>query len=67
MDARIRDYQPSDAETVVAMSLRAWAPVFASMELVLGHEIFVSHRRRGTHSLFGWPICLCCGTWTIRW
>ena len=41
MDACIRDYQPSDGEAVVALSLRAWAPVFASMERVLGHEIFV--------------------------
>ena len=24
----------------MALSLRAWAPVFASMEQVLGHEIF---------------------------
>jgi ribosomal protein S18 acetylase RimI-like enzyme len=39
-DARIRDYQPADGEAVVALSLRAWAPVFGSMELVLGHEIF---------------------------
>jgi ribosomal protein S18 acetylase RimI-like enzyme len=41
MDARIRDYQPSDGEAVVGLSLRAWAPVFASMERVLGHEIVV--------------------------
>jgi ribosomal protein S18 acetylase RimI-like enzyme len=39
-DARIRDYQPADGEAVVALSLRAWAPVFSSMEQVLGHEIF---------------------------
>jgi hypothetical protein len=41
MDARIRDFQPSDGEAVVALSLRAWAPVFGSMEQVLGREIFV--------------------------
>ena len=41
MDARIRDYQPPDGEAVVALSLRAWAPVFASMERVLEREIFV--------------------------
>ena len=39
-DPRIRDYQAADGEAVVALSLRAWAPVFASMEQVLGHEIF---------------------------
>ncbi len=39
-DARIRVYQPADGEAVVALSLRAWAPVFGSMEQVLGHEIF---------------------------
>jgi GNAT superfamily N-acetyltransferase len=41
MGERIREYQPSDSEAVVALSLRAWAPVFNSMEQVLGHEIFV--------------------------
>ena len=39
-DARIRNYQPADGEVVVALSLRAWAPVFGSMEQGLGHEIF---------------------------
>jgi GNAT superfamily N-acetyltransferase len=41
MNERIRDYQPSDRDQVVALSLRAWAPVFGSMEQVLGKEIFV--------------------------
>jgi GNAT superfamily N-acetyltransferase len=40
MDERIREYRPSDAEPVVALSLRAWAPVFGSMEQVVGLEIF---------------------------
>jgi ribosomal protein S18 acetylase RimI-like enzyme len=38
---RIRDYGPMDEEPVVELSLRAWAPVFSSMEQVLGREIFV--------------------------
>ena len=36
----IRPYEDRDAEAVVDFSLRAWAPVFASMEHVLGSEIF---------------------------
>ncbi len=39
MSLEIRDYQPADEEPVVALSLRAWAPVFASMEAVLGREL----------------------------
>jgi GNAT superfamily N-acetyltransferase len=35
----IRDFRPVDEEPVVELSLRAWAPVFASMEAVLGAEI----------------------------
>jgi GNAT superfamily N-acetyltransferase len=41
MDERIRDYEPLDEEPVVELSLRAWAPVFSSLEQVLGREIFV--------------------------
>ena len=40
MDALIRDYRRGDEEAVVGLSLRAWAPVFASLERVLGGEIF---------------------------
>jgi ribosomal protein S18 acetylase RimI-like enzyme len=36
----IREYRESDEEAVVALSLRAWAPVFASMREALGREIF---------------------------
>jgi len=41
MHARIREYRPLDEEPVVELSLRAWAPVFASLEHVLDREIFV--------------------------
>lgn len=41
MEALIREYQPQDEERVVELSLAAWAPVFASLEQVLGREIFV--------------------------
>jgi ribosomal protein S18 acetylase RimI-like enzyme len=37
---RIRPFDDRDAEVVVDLSLRAWAPVFASLEQVLGSEIF---------------------------
>ena len=40
MRPRIRPYDDRDAQAVVALSLRAWAPAFASLERVLGPEIF---------------------------
>jgi ribosomal protein S18 acetylase RimI-like enzyme len=40
MRPRIRLFDDRDAEAVVDLSLRAWAPVFASLERVLGSEIF---------------------------
>ena len=40
MRALIRNYRPPDEEPVVALSLRAWAPVFASLEHALGRELF---------------------------
>lgn len=40
MEVQIRDYRHSDEHPVVELSLRAWAPVFTSMEEALGHEIF---------------------------
>jgi hypothetical protein len=39
MRPRIRPFDDRDAEVVVALSLRAWAPAFASLERVLGPEI----------------------------
>jgi ribosomal protein S18 acetylase RimI-like enzyme len=40
MRARIRPFDDRDAETVVDLSLRAWAPVFASLERELGSDVF---------------------------
>lgn len=40
MRARIRSFEDRDTEAVVDLSLRTWAPVFASMEQVLGPDIF---------------------------
>jgi GNAT superfamily N-acetyltransferase len=37
---QIRPYNDRDAEAVVSLSLRAWEPVFASIEQALGSEIF---------------------------
>jgi len=37
---RIRRFEDGDVEAVVGFSLRAWAPVYASLERVLGAEIF---------------------------
>jgi len=39
MPLEIRNYAPADEEAVVALSLRAWAPVFASLERVLGSDL----------------------------
>ncbi len=40
MPASIREYRPADEEAVVELSLRAWAPVFTSLEQTLGRELF---------------------------
>ena len=37
---RIRPFEDWDTEPVVGLSLRAWAPAFASLEQTLGSEIF---------------------------
>jgi len=41
MDATLRRYDPQDEDAVVALSLRAWAPVFASLHNELGSDLFV--------------------------
>jgi GNAT superfamily N-acetyltransferase len=40
MTVEIRALTPADVDAVVAFSLRAWAPVFASFAGVLGPEIY---------------------------
>ena len=40
MCPRIRPFEERDAAAVVDLSLRAWAPVFASLERVLGSAVF---------------------------
>ena len=40
MSILIRAYAERDADAVVALSLRAWAPVFESFETVLGEDIY---------------------------
>ncbi len=40
MRPRIRPFEDRDAEAVIDLSLRTWAPVFASLERVLGSDIF---------------------------
>ena len=37
---QIREYRPADVQAVVDLSLRAWTPVFASLERILGWELF---------------------------
>ena len=32
----VRDFRPGDVDAIVGLSLRAWAPVFASLERALG-------------------------------
>lgn len=38
--ATLRDYQVRDEQAVVALGLRAWEPVFAAVEELLGGELF---------------------------
>ena len=40
MRPQIRPFEDRDAEAVIDLSLRTWAPVFASLEGVLGPDIF---------------------------
>jgi GNAT superfamily N-acetyltransferase len=40
MRPQVRPLDDRDAEAVVGLSLRAWAPVFASIERALGSEIY---------------------------
>ena len=40
MRARIRLFEERDMERVIDLSLRAWAPAFASLERVLGSDVF---------------------------
>ena len=40
MDHQIRILEPGDVQAVVALSLRAWAPVFDSMRATLGERVF---------------------------
>ncbi len=40
MGTWIRPFEDRDAEAVVDLSLRAWAPAFASLERVLGSDVF---------------------------
>ena len=60
MDERIRDYGPLDEEAVVELSLRAWTPVFSSLEQVLGREVFVRlygdwRQYQDVASVWTWP------------
>ena len=36
----LRPLQPADLEAIVGLSLRAWQPVFASFEAVLGPKVY---------------------------
>ena len=45
MDATIRPYRDDDREPIIALSLRAWEPVFTSFLSIMGGEIF--HRLYG--------------------
>ena len=41
MPVEVRPYRASDEKVLVALSLRAWEPVFASMAETMGQEIFL--------------------------
>ena len=40
MDFNIRKYSPGDLDSIVALSLRAWAPVFESIEATLPPTVY---------------------------
>ena len=40
MRPRIRPFDDQDAEAVVDLALRTWAPIFASLEQALGSDVF---------------------------
>lgn len=40
-DTKIRSYEPTDVDRVVALSLTAWEPVFASFRRVFGDELYL--------------------------
>jgi ribosomal protein S18 acetylase RimI-like enzyme len=42
--ATLREYRPSDQESVVELSLHAWEPVFDALEEALGRELFLRLR-----------------------
>ena len=42
--AALREYRPSDEETVVGLSLRAWGPVFDALGEALGPDLFLRLR-----------------------
>lgn len=44
MNLTVRDYAPSDRAAVIALSLRAWEPVFASVRAALrGSGVYELH------------------------
>jgi ribosomal protein S18 acetylase RimI-like enzyme len=40
MDTRIEPYEPRHRDTIVQLSLRAWAPVFESLKATLDQEVY---------------------------
>jgi GNAT superfamily N-acetyltransferase len=40
VQVRVRAYDPQDSSAIIRLSLRAWAPVFASLERAMGPEIY---------------------------
>ena len=46
---KIEPYDPSHLEAVVRLSLRAWAPVFASLENVMDADVFREQYQPGWH------------------
>jgi hypothetical protein len=41
VNAAIREYEPSDEEAAVQLSVRAWDPVFAAIEELIGSELLL--------------------------
>jgi hypothetical protein len=66
MHALIREYRPDDEAAIVDLSLRAWAPVFASLENVLRREMsgrlhgdWRQYQQRAVRDVMADPVCDC--------
>jgi GNAT superfamily N-acetyltransferase len=66
MTPSIRPYAAADRDEVVALSLRAWAPVFASMKDVMGAAVYEAQYPDGWEASQRAAVGHACDSDTIR-